>query len=361
METINIQLPAGPLGVTIKQSDGSGGIPANQCIVTSKKNSSSPLEVHDVIISLNGIQLSTVEVGDEEGGIAAAWGKLFVAFGGAVRNLVVQRYPSSSLAAAAVGSGAKQPAPKKVTPKPSAAAAAARPSAGAGGNNSAATGNAKGKGNATKKHALHDSTKHNATSQEPKADAKKKPAPRKKKSTKANNTNNAKKGGKDDFTHDDAYIDMVDEGLPKQGSVDPTQSYYITKTSECYVKIADKVGLDDPKELNKVEFNSRFYGTLKLNQQFQRGTIVKIPTELVCVMRYDVCCVDNVVMYSSDAPSMLFLPLFGIQLQCSKWKLNKLVDNHVEEVKELGTCTKCMKKGMFVCTICHFVDFLHGT
>ena len=38
--------------------------------------------------------------------------------------------------------------------------------------------------------------------------------------------------------------------------------------------IADKVGLDDWKELNKVEFNTKFYGILGANSKgckFQKG------------------------------------------------------------------------------------------
>lgn len=59
-------------------------------------------------------------------------------------------------------------------------------------------------------------------------------------------------------------------------------------------------------------FNRFCYGILTARQQLQKGTIVKIPTAL-----------------------------------CSKWKLNKLVDNHVAEVKEMATCSKCHKKGTF--------------
>ena len=42
---------------------------------------------------------------------------------------------------------------------------------------------------------------------------------------------------------------------------------------------------------------------------FKQGTVVKIPTNL-----------------------------------CSKWKLDKAVDNHVEQLKAMATCSKCLKK-----------------
>ena len=54
------------------------------CTVSSKSNPNSPLQVGDVIVSLNGISLKEVEGGMD------AWVKLFVAFGTSVRNLVVQ-------------------------------------------------------------------------------------------------------------------------------------------------------------------------------------------------------------------------------------------------------------------------------
>ncbi|KAL7526177.1 hypothetical protein ACHAXR_001358 [Thalassiosira sp. AJA248-18] len=57
-------------------------------VVTFKADSrtvTTPLEVHDVIISLNGIKLAEVE-----GGVRA-WVTLFQAFGTGERNLIVQR------------------------------------------------------------------------------------------------------------------------------------------------------------------------------------------------------------------------------------------------------------------------------
>lgn len=76
---VTICLPPGPLGVAIQQSVDNG-----LCIVTSKSNDDSPLEVNDIIISLNGISLSEVE-----GGLPS-WIKLFEAFASGSRALVVQ-------------------------------------------------------------------------------------------------------------------------------------------------------------------------------------------------------------------------------------------------------------------------------
>lgn len=146
------------------------------------------------------------------------------------------------------------------------------------------------------KHALHDSTKHNATNKKQKT---------------GSNKSAAKKTKKSDFTHDEHYMKLIANGFPEYyGSVSPCQNYYITKNNDSYNSIADTIGLDDWRALRDMEFNTNFYGQLNASTQFQKGTIIKIPT-----------------------------------VKCSKWKLSKLIDNHEEEIKEMATCSKCLKKG----------------
>ena len=84
-QTLNIALPTGSLGIGIKLgSDGN-------CVVSSAL-SSSPLQVDDTIVSLNGINLKTVDGGVE------AWVTLFSAFSLVERNLVVQRAANNNIA-----------------------------------------------------------------------------------------------------------------------------------------------------------------------------------------------------------------------------------------------------------------------
>ena len=121
-----------------------------------------------------------------------------------------------------------------------------------------------------KKHTLTDSTKHNAKKQ--KVDNPKNPS-------KATNSNTK---SKKDFHHDDHYMKMMKDGFPYYGSISPCQNYYIANNNDCYKDIADKIGLDDWKALNGVEFNKTFYGMLKAKKTgLKQGTIVKIPTLLV--------------------------------------------------------------------------------
>lgn len=79
LDIVHLVLPPGPLGVGItKASNG-------HCIVSSRTNASSPLQVNDVVVSLNGIKLAAVD-----GGVQA-WVKLFQSLCGADRKLVVGR------------------------------------------------------------------------------------------------------------------------------------------------------------------------------------------------------------------------------------------------------------------------------
>ena len=84
-QTLNIALPTGSLGIGIKLgSDGN-------CVVSSAL-STSPLQVDDIIVSLNGINLKTVDGGVE------ALVTLFSAFSLVERNLVVQRAANNNIA-----------------------------------------------------------------------------------------------------------------------------------------------------------------------------------------------------------------------------------------------------------------------
>lgn len=76
-----LQLPPGPLGITVDISPADG-----TCKVTSNTNEESPLKVDDVIESLDGTMLV-----DVEGGPSAAWLSLLEAADGP-RNIVVRRW-----------------------------------------------------------------------------------------------------------------------------------------------------------------------------------------------------------------------------------------------------------------------------
>lgn len=80
VQQINISLPAGLLGIGLQKDKSTGA-----CIVTSKTNQSSPLQVGDTITTLNGIKLV-----DCTGGVKA-WATLFKAFSSDERKLVVHR------------------------------------------------------------------------------------------------------------------------------------------------------------------------------------------------------------------------------------------------------------------------------
>jgi len=70
----------GPLGIGIKMNS------TDDCVVSRKEpQSNSPLQVGDILLSLNGITLRDVEGGTE------AWGKLFSAFKTGERKVKVQR------------------------------------------------------------------------------------------------------------------------------------------------------------------------------------------------------------------------------------------------------------------------------
>mmetsp|Transcript_38084 Transcript_38084/g.80186 ORF Transcript_38084/g.80186 Transcript_38084/m.80186 type:complete len:97 (-) Transcript_38084:985-1275(-) len=77
---LEIDLAQGSLGVTIRESvvDGS-------CIIMSKTNDASPLELGDIIVSINGIKLKNVKGGSQ------AWVSLILSLAYTSRKLVVYR------------------------------------------------------------------------------------------------------------------------------------------------------------------------------------------------------------------------------------------------------------------------------
>ena len=79
-QPLTIYLLPGPLGIGIKMST------TGECIVSSKApQSRSPLQVGDILLSLNGISLVDVDGGTD------AWCKLFSAFNNVERKVKVQR------------------------------------------------------------------------------------------------------------------------------------------------------------------------------------------------------------------------------------------------------------------------------
>jgi len=79
-QPLTIYLLPGPLGIGIKMST------TGECIVSSKApQSRSPLQVGDILLSLNGISLVDVEGGTD------AWCKLFSAFDTVERKVKVRR------------------------------------------------------------------------------------------------------------------------------------------------------------------------------------------------------------------------------------------------------------------------------
>ena len=75
---LDLTLPTGALGVGIQDRDSC-------CLVVSKINGASPLEVGDTIVSLNGIILNEIE------GRMEAWETLFKTFSNVTRKVTVQR------------------------------------------------------------------------------------------------------------------------------------------------------------------------------------------------------------------------------------------------------------------------------
>ena len=101
-----------------------------------------------------------------------------------------------------------------------------------------------------KKHALHDSTKHNATKKQKvsvdtkKQEPKTKKTTTNKKSSASNKKSSASNKKSSDWNHDDDYMKLVKDGFPNFGCVSPCGNYYISQLNDSYRSIADKIGLD---------------------------------------------------------------------------------------------------------------------
>lgn len=86
-QPLTIYLLPGPLGIGIKMST------TGECIVSSKApQSKSPLQVGDILLSLNGISLVDVDDGGTD-----AWCKLFSAFDNVERKVKVQRRDNTAV------------------------------------------------------------------------------------------------------------------------------------------------------------------------------------------------------------------------------------------------------------------------
>eukprot|EP00986_Skeletonema_menzelii_P019014 scaffold27052_cov169-Skeletonema_menzelii.AAC.2 len=360
---IQLEIPTGPLGIGIYRNEADGS-----CVVSKKNNEQSPLEVGDVIVRLNGVYLPGVH-----GGVQG-WVKLFQLYANVERNVVVRRTPPGGavMATAPVPSVVPQnnsnatrapsvPETKQVTSNNAIhreTITVFRPTVEsrldiglvgtAGGikvstiaedtpcfglkvgmviesiNNIKCTDAAHGvrllktaKGKVTivvlhpekTKKALQPSTYQNAKKR--KADVSKpKKATNKKQVVSKKKSVTVAKPRDSSFNHDDAYMYLLENGFPDPGCVSGCQNYYVTKNNDTYKTIAEKLGLEDWKQLPNMTFNKRFYGQSNKRQViFAPRTVIKIPKT------------------------------------ASKWKLNKIVDNHQVEIQAMATCSKCLKKG----------------
>ena len=369
-QKLTLTLPPGPLGVSIQlrldddvvqrlvalADEGRSNDPGETgagplCVVTSKNDPNSMLEPNDVILSLNGITLS-----DVTGGLGA-WVTLFGAF--AERSVVVLRRPMTTnthintshvaqhppLTAQQqqhqqpqfqqqqerfrfqpdmlVGVQRQQLAFLQPRQQKATAATEITTTLAVGGplrslplslgNAPAAAVRSGGGGTvATKK------MKYNKSARQQAKEAGKRKSPlttltqeyKKTKSAPVSviSSGVAKKRD-DDFEHDDNYMKLLADGYPDPGRVSSCLTYYVANNGDSLSKIAEKIGLSSWKLLNDVEFNRRFYGVLTGRTILKRDTVIKIPTSL-----------------------------------CSDWKLSKLVDNQIEDIKTMATCSKCLKK-----------------
>ncbi len=371
---IQLAIPTGALGIGIYRNEADGS-----CVVSKKSNKASPFEVGDVIVRLNGVYLPGVD-----GGVQG-WVKLFQMYGNVERNVIVRRAASIIVPAPVqqASSGAAQnnstasrapssvPKTKKAANnnvilretvtvvKPTEASKLGIGLVGTAGcikvshiakdglfHNKLFVGMtvesintincsdaahgvrvlkaAKGQVTIVAQHtektkkALKPSTYQNAKKRKAdvskpakKAAANKKQAVSKTKTavSKSRAVTVVKPSGS--FNHDDEYMHLLEHGFPEPGCVSACQNYYVTKNNDTYIEIAKNLGMEDWKQLPKIPFNKRFYGqTNKRQVVFAARTIIKIP-----------------------------------KTAASKWKLNKIVDNHHEELQALATCSKCLKKG----------------
>ncbi len=113
----------------------------------------------------------------------------------------------------------------------------------------------------------------------------------------------------DGFFHNNNYMKLLLDGYPDPGRVSSCLMYYVANRGDCLPSIAEKISLSSWRLLADIEFNRRFYGDLTRNMIIKCDTVMKTPTSL-----------------------------------CSKWKLSKLVDNKIEHIMAMGTCSKCSRE-----------------
>lgn len=288
---LTVKIPTGSLGVTISR-DSNGN-----CRVKSKVNpasSSSPLEVGDVLQSLNGIKLSEVQ------GAPTAWAKLFQVFADGVRNVQVQRTACSHLEHARTAVG------------------------GVGGarcNLSGAGAHASVKVEEKSCHQKQNFPIVRAVKQEPQATVKQEQVaapiknedqvqdrrgPVSKPSSKQNSKKQVTTKRKKEKAVDMSKAQPTD---PNPGYLSSDQCYYITKNNDTFITVCAKIGLDDWKQLAEVPFNKIQYGNLSASRKFFPNYRIRIPTDL-----------------------------------CSKWKMNQLMDDQQARLESKATCSKCLQQ-----------------
>lgn len=284
LSTMQVQIPPGPLGISIKRNQFNG-----ECVVVSKINSTSPLEVGDVLHTMNGIELA--KCGPQ------AWNQLFKTFENGVRSLVVSRHSNSTRSASGAdtsfcnvtSSSAQQSKKKNQKPVLGASKQAKRKS-------NHAVENAK-----TKKFKLSSSIFNQQNNkQKPKTTTK---------STKSTKKTKAKASTEQIITFPSNIPSSSD---PSPGHLTNNLQYYITKNNDTPQTIAAKIGLDSPdkdwKQLVSLPFNIHYYGKLTGNTRFNPLFKVEIPTKM-----------------------------------CSKWMMQQLLDVEQESLKVMATCRKCEK------------------
>jgi hypothetical protein len=264
------------------------------CVVVSKtEHITTPLEVQDIVVSLNGITLSEVTGGLD------AWVTLFGAF--AHRTVVVIRQrPATTMTTTMTTTTTTTTAttttsrlPHPVADVAAAAATTASTMTTAATHATVPTAAVSAMGGALRSLplSLGNTGASATTTTTAKKMEKKKTAKDKKRKVPpqlAMAPYNKKKATKtrrdDEFEHDDNYMKMLTEGYPNLGRVSPCLTYYVANNNDTYIEIAGMIGLNGSwKLLNDVEFNKRFYGVLTGNTLLKSHTVVKIPTNLVRV------------------------------------------------------------------------------
>ncbi len=364
--TIQLSIPTGPLGIGIYRDEANGS-----CVVSSIKNKQSPLQVGDVIVRLNNVYLPGVQ-GGVQGWVAIfqlyanVERNVIVQRSSSPSGAAATAVPSSSTVSQNNSNKTRAPSVPKTTQaaandmndretvtvyKPTVAFRLGIGLVGTAGcikvssiakdglfrnmklqvgmviesiNSVKCTDAAHGVsllkaavGRVTivalhtekTKKALKPSTQQNAKKR--KADVSKPKKSTNKKQAVSKRAVTGAKSKDSSFNHDDAYMYLLENGFPDPGCVSACQNYYVTKNNDTYKTIAEKLGMEDWKQLPNMPFNKRFYGQNNKRQViFSHRTVIKIP-----------------------------------KTSASKWKLNKIIDNSQVEIQAMATCSKCLKKG----------------